>query len=99
MIIHQELNLIPDMSVAENIFLGREPLSPFGLVDYGLMEKITRGLLEQLHLNVNPSAPVYQLRTGQQQLVEIARALLLDSKVLIMDEPTSALSDSETVLL
>ena len=98
-IIHQELNLFTGMSVAENLFLGREPVTPFGLVDYSLMHRTTRDILERLHLFVNPATPVYQLRTGQQQLVEIARALLLDSKVLIMDEPTSALSDTEIELL
>ena len=98
-IIHQELNLLPNMSIAENIFLGREPLNKFGFIDYGLMHKKTRALLESLQMSVNPSTPVFRLRAGQQQLVEIAHALLLDSKVLIMDEPTSALSNKEIDLL
>jgi ribose transport system ATP-binding protein len=98
-IIHQELNLISDMSIAENLFLGREPLTPYGFIDYGSMNKISASLLERLYLTVHPSTPVNQLRTGQQQLVEIARALLLESKVLIMDEPTSALSEQEIELL
>jgi ribose transport system ATP-binding protein len=98
-IIHQELNLVQNMSIAENIFLGREPLSAFGLVDYDQMHNKTNELLDRLHLDIDPETPVYQLRTGQQQLVEIARALLLESRVLIMDEPTSSLSDKETELL
>lgn len=98
-IIHQELNLVRNMTVAENIFLGREPLNSFGLVDYDLMHEKTREIAARLHLSVSPETPVYQLRTGQQQLVEIARALLMDSKVLIMDEPTSSLSDNEIELL
>jgi len=97
--IHQELNLVRNMTIAENIFLGREPLNAYGLVDYKRMHEKTREITALLHLNVPPDTPVYQLRTGQQQLVEIARALLLDSKVLIMDEPTSSLSDNETELL
>jgi ribose transport system ATP-binding protein len=98
-IIHQELNLVRNMTIAENIFLGREPLTPYGLVDYRKMNEKTLAITSRLHLNVPPETPVYQLRTGQQQLVEIARALLLESKVLIMDEPTSSLSDNETELL
>jgi ribose transport system ATP-binding protein len=98
-IIHQELNLIQQLSIAENIFLGREPQNKFGLVSYGEMNRIAKLQLDKLHLDVDPSTPVSQLRVGQQQLVEIARSLLLDCKVLIMDEPTSAISDKEVKLL
>jgi ribose transport system ATP-binding protein len=98
-IIHQELNLVRNMTISENIFLGREPLTSYGLVDYRQMNKKTNEITSRLHLNLSPETPVYQLRTGQQQLVEIARALLLESKVLIMDEPTSSLSDNEIELL
>ena len=98
-IIHQELNLVYNLTVAENIFLGREPLTRIGLIDYGKMHELTEELLQRLHLNIDPGTPVYQLRTGQQQLVEIARALYFDSRILIMDEPTSSLSESETELL
>ena len=98
-IIHQELNLIPYLSITENLFLGNELHNKFGLLDYPKMNKKAEELLARLHLDVPPSLPLNQLRVGQQQLVEIAKALLLESKVLIMDEPTSAISDHEVELL
>ena len=98
-IIHQELNLIPNLSVSENIFLGQELKSRLGLLDYQRMYKKTRELLARLQLDVEPDTPVGQLRVGEQQLVEIARALLFNSRVLIMDEPTSAISVHEVKLL
>ncbi len=98
-IIHQELNLFPDLSVAENMFVGQEPVNRLGFIDYTGMHRRTKELLGRLQLSINPATKVRQLRVGQQQLVEIARALLFDSKVLIMDEPTSAISDHEVQLL
>lgn len=98
-IIHQELNLIPYLSITENLFLGNELITNFGLLDKAKMHKKAKELLSRLHLDVNPNTPLNQLRVGQQQLVEIAKALLLESKVLIMDEPTSAISDHEVELL
>ena len=98
-IIHQELNLIPHMSITENLFLGQELTTKFGLLDYPRMHEKAAGLLARLQLDVNPGTAVNRLRVGQQQLVEIARALLFDSKVLFMDEPTSAISDHEVKLL
>lgn len=98
-IIHQELNLIPHLSITENLFLGHEKTNKMGLLDYRAMHKKAKQLLARLQLDVDPRTPVVQLRVGQQQLVEIARALLFDSKVLIMDEPTSAISDHEIELL
>ena len=98
-IIHQELNLIPHMSITENLFLGQELTTRFGLLDYQKMNAEATKLLACLQLDVNPETTVNRLRVGQQQLVEIARALLFDSKVLIMDEPTSAISDTEVKLL
>jgi ribose transport system ATP-binding protein len=98
-IIHQELNLIPYLSITENLFLGNELENRFGFLDYPKMHKKARELLSRLHLDLNPTTILNQLRVGQQQLVEIAKALLLESKVLIMDEPTSAISDHEVKLL
>lgn len=93
--IHQELDLVPGLSVAENIFLGREPRTRLRTVDRREMNQVTRGLLERCGVALDPRRPVGELRTGEQQLVTIAKALSLDAKVLIMDEPTSALSSVE----
>jgi ABC-type sugar transport system ATPase subunit len=93
--IHQELNLIPELTVAENIFLAREPRTAAGLLDVARMEQEARALLDRLNLDIPPDRPVKWLRVGEQQLVEIAKALSLDARLLILDEPTSALSQSE----
>ena len=98
-VIHQELNLIPHLSVAENIFLGREFRTRLGLIDYRRMHREARRLLRRLDLDMDPSVPVSRLRVGRQQIVEIAKALSFHSRVLIMDEPTSALSDHEVEIL
>lgn len=98
-IIHQELNLIPWLSIAGNIFLGRELCTRSGLLDQKEMYRITRGLLEKLKLDLDPATPVRKLKVGQQQGVEIAKALLTDARVLIMDEPTSAISEGEVEVL
>jgi ribose transport system ATP-binding protein len=97
-IIHQELALVPGMTVAENIYLGRAPTS-FGLLDNRAMLSGSAALLAQLDARIDPSALVGTLSLAQQQLVEIARALSLDASILIMDEPTSALTERETVRL
>lgn len=94
-IIHQELNLIPQLTVAENLFLGRELKNKLGLMDSREMNRQTQAILEKLNLAVSPQTPVRRLKVGEQQLVEIAKALLTDATVLLMDEPTSALSDTE----
>jgi ABC-type sugar transport system ATPase subunit len=98
-IIHQELNLIPDLSIAENIYLGREPLTPFGLVDFRRMQRDARDLLMQLELDADPRTPVSRLRVGAQQVVEIAKAISFRSQVIIMDEPTSAITEQEIEVL
>lgn len=94
-IIHQELNLIPQLTVAENLFLGRELRNALGLLETAEMNRQTQAILEKLHLDISPQAPVRRLKVGEQQLVEIAKALLTDAEVILMDEPTSALSDAE----
>ena len=94
-IIHQELNLIPELSVTENLFLGREILTAFGLLDTAKMEAEAKTIFEKIQLNVSPKTLVQKLKVGEQQLVEIAKALLSNADIILMDEPTSALSDKE----
>jgi ribose transport system ATP-binding protein len=93
-LIHQELNLAGNLDVAANIFLGREPLK-FGLVDDKRMRREARQYLEMVGLDVDPATEVSTLPIGKQQLVEIAKALSVDARVLIMDEPTSSLTQTE----
>jgi len=93
-IIYQELNLIPHLTVAENIFLGKEP-KKYGLIDWKKMFREARLLLEELHVDISPRAIIKKLGIAQQQMVEVAKALRENSKVIIMDEPTSALTEKE----
>ncbi|MFN8471100.1 MAG: sugar ABC transporter ATP-binding protein [Anaerolineae bacterium] len=100
-IIYQEFNLLPERTVAQNIFLGREP-SRYGLIDDRALERQTSELLTRLDVagqTISPQALVSSLSIAQQQLVEIAKALSFDAKVLIMDEPTAALSSTEVQVL
>jgi len=98
-IVFQELSLIPYLTVAENVYLGREPRNAIGLIDYARLHADTAGVLLRLDLAVEPTALVADLRLGQQQLVEIARALSANARVLILDEPTSSLSAHEVEVL
>ena len=97
--IHQELNLVPEMTVAENIFLGREPRTVLGLVDRKKMELDAQALMQCLGTGIAPDQRVRDLRVGAQQIVEIAKALSQQAEILIMDEPTSSLSERETQML
>ena len=97
-IIYQEFNLCPNLTVAENIFVGREPNSG-GFVRWEEMERRTRGLLNQLGVGLRRDAVVRDLSVAQQQMVEIAKALSLNARLVIMDEPTSALTDTEVAAL
>ncbi|MGF2412135.1 sugar ABC transporter ATP-binding protein [Ferruginibacter sp.] len=98
-IIHQELNLIPYLTITENIFLGRELGNAFGILDKKAMHAKAKTLLDTLHVDVNPDTLVADLKVGQQQMVEIAKALLLDADLIIMDEPTSAITEAEVETL
>lgn len=97
-IIHQELALIKELSVAENIFIGNE-ISHNHIVDFNAMYTKTKELLKEVKLNINPTTLIKELGIGQQQLVEIAKALSKNSNVLILDEPTAPLTDSEVETL
>ena len=97
-IIHQELSLAPNLSVRDNIFMGRELRTPSG-VDFAEEARQARHLMTELEEEIDPMTLVEDLRLGQQQIVEIARALSVDSRILIMDEPTSALSATEVEVL
>jgi ABC-type sugar transport system ATPase subunit len=94
-IIHQELNLVEQLSAAANIFLGRELRGWLGLRDDRAMEQAATKLLRELECEIDPRQPAGLLRVGDQQLLEIAKALSLQSAILIMDEPTSALTEAE----
>jgi ribose transport system ATP-binding protein len=97
--IYQELSLVPHLSVAENIFLGKPPTRWPGIVDRRRMRRETAQILDSLSVSIDPDAPVRTLRLAQQQMVEIARALTDAARILVMDEPTSALSEREVAQL
>ncbi|MDP4568398.1 sugar ABC transporter ATP-binding protein [Pseudomonas sp. LPH60] len=97
--IHQELNLMPHMSIAENIWIGREQLNGLRMIDHRAMHRCTAQLLERLRINLDPEEQVGNLSIAERQMVEIAKAVSYDSDVLIMDEPTSAITDKEVAHL
>ncbi|WP_158134168.1 ribose ABC transporter ATP-binding protein RbsA [Photobacterium damselae] len=95
-IIHQELNLIPELTIAENIFLGREKTNAFGGIKWAEMYREADALLKRLNVKHSSRQLLGELSLGEQQMVEIAKALSFKSQVIIMDEPTDALTDTET---
>ncbi|MFS2224981.1 sugar ABC transporter ATP-binding protein [Pantoea sp. B65] len=96
--IHQELNLVPHMTVAENIWLGREPMR-FGFVDHAKLNKMTQALLSKLNIRLKAEQMVGELSIAAQQMVEIAKAVSWNADIVIMDEPTSALTEGEVAHL
>lgn len=97
-IIHQELTLVKELSVLENLFLGKE-IETFGVLDFDKMHAESEQLLKKVKLNVSPETKVGDLGVGQQQLIEIAKALSKKAKLLVLDEPTAPLTESETEIL
>ena len=99
-VIHQELSLLPQMTIAQNLLLGREDLvGHLGIVSPSRSRKVARGMLERIGLTHDPDALVGSLPVSEQQLIEIARALSEDAKVILMDEPTAALTENEGAVL
>ena len=94
--IHQELQMAKEMSIAENMFMGREKCNKLGLVNKRAQEEEAKKWLKTLDLDLNPRRPLKSLRVGEQQMVEIAKAISLNARILILDEPTSAISKQET---
>lgn len=95
-IVHQELNLMNHLSVAQNIFIGREPRGRLGVfIDEDRLNRDAAAIFARMRLDLDPRTPVGRLTVARQQMVEIAKALSFDSRVLIMDEPTAALNDAE----
>ncbi len=93
--VHQELSVVPDLTVAENVFLGTQPLTSMGTVDWGKMNREAKKLIASLGLDIDPTTTMGSLPVGLQQLVELSRVLFSGAQIIILDEPTSALSPPE----
>lgn len=98
-IVHQELSLCPEVSVAENIFMGRVPEKRRGMVNFKQMRQEAEKVLDRLNLDIDVKQPLGKLGISEQQMVEIAKALSINAKILILDEPTSSLTESESKVL
>ncbi|MEH6741715.1 MAG: sugar ABC transporter ATP-binding protein, partial [Sulfitobacter sp.] len=94
-IIHQELSLMNDLTAAQNIFIGREPRKSFGRLDEAALNAEAAKIFDQMNLKLDPRTPIHQMTVAMQQMVEIAKALSYRSRILVMDEPTAALNDTE----
>jgi ribose transport system ATP-binding protein len=97
--VHQELNVVKEMSIVDNLFLGRELKNKNGMLDLKGMYSATLDVLKQLHLDFSPKTLIKDLNIGSQQMIEIAKALLQDAKLIILDEPTAALTNKEIDVL
>jgi ribose transport system ATP-binding protein len=97
--IYQETSLVQEITVAENMFLGRQPTGRFRKVEWKRMNRDAEELLEELSINISPKLLISRLSVAQQQMVEIARAFSIDAKIIVMDEPTAAISQEDTVKL
>ena len=97
--IHQELNVLYDLTVEENLFIGKEIKGKFGFCNQKAMRKKAEEALGRLGVHISPAEVMSNLSVGQQQMIEICKALMVDAKVIIMDEPTAALTQSETLVL
>ena len=97
--VHQELSVAPDLSVAENVFLGAQPVGRFGNIAWGRMARLAAEQLKNLGLDIDPRARLGEFPIGVQQLVELARVLFSGARIIILDEPTSALSPPEIARL
>jgi ribose transport system ATP-binding protein len=93
--VHQELSIVPDLTVAENVFLGNQPVTSAGIVDWAKMNREARQMVGSLGLTIDPQTPMGRLPVGLQQLVELSRVLFSGARAIILDEPTSALSPPE----
>ncbi len=93
--VHQELSVVPDLTVAENVFLGNQPLTPLGTVDWSRMNREAKRLIASLGLEIDPTTTMGSLPVGLQQLVETFSRSVLGAQIIILDEPTSALSPPE----
>lgn len=98
-IIHQEIILVPHRTIAANIYLGREPKTSLGLIDYKRMVADAKKVMDEYDIDLNPNQHISKLSIGQQQQVEIVKAISANAKIVVMDEPTSSLTEKETLIL